>query len=33
MRQYLNDAADFGDWGKYPREGPFETQGHETRAQ
>src|SRR3984957_8101641 len=30
MRQYLNDAADFSDWGKYPREG-FEAQGHETR--
>src|SRR5271163_5242866 len=24
MRQYLNDAADFGDWGKYPREGRFQ---------
>ena len=33
MRQYLNDAADFRDWNKYPREGPFEAQGHERRAQ
>ena len=32
MHQYLNDAADFSDWGKNPREG-FGAEGHETRAQ
>lgn len=32
MDHLLKNAADFNDWGKYPREAGFQVEEHATRA-